>query len=109
VAWTRQGRGLPACRTGIFPDRLGLERRPRPPVILSAGDNEGTDGHRAKPRRYEPLERLTKRRQRFFQGDQSRGQRAMRLSRQGEDASNPTCRENVRWTSGRCCSSRAIW
>jgi len=64
------------------------------------GDNEWTDYRRAKPRTYDPLERLTKLRQMFFQGAQSLGQRTMRLTRQSEDPPYAKFRENVCRTSG---------
>jgi hypothetical protein len=79
---------------------LGLAQRSRHPFIFVPGDNEWTDCHRAKPRTYDPLERLTKLRQLFFQGDQSLGQRTIRLTRQSEDPQFAQFRENARWTSG---------
>jgi hypothetical protein len=36
----------------------------------------------------------------FFQGDQSLGQRTIRLTRQSEDTRYAKFRENVRWTYG---------
>jgi hypothetical protein len=70
AAWTEQAGGLPPCSDEIFQDCLGLAQRSRHPFIFVPGDNEWTDCHRAKPRTYDPLERLTKLRQMFFQGDQ---------------------------------------
>ncbi len=64
------------------------------------GDNEWADCHRAKPRTYDPFERLAKLRQMFFPGDQSLGRRTMRLTRQSEDARYAKFRENVRWSYG---------
>src|SRR5262249_61170752 len=55
--------------------------------------------HLAAPGLY-PLERLTKLRQVFFQGDQSLGQRSIPLRRQSTDPQYAQFRENVRWTSG---------
>jgi hypothetical protein len=100
AGWTEQAGGLPPCSDEIFQDRLGLAQRSRHPFIFVPGDNDWTDCHRAKPRPYDPLERLTKLRQMFFQGDQSLGQRTMRLTRQSEDPQYATFRENVRWTYG---------
>jgi len=99
-SWTEQAGGLPPCSDETFQDRLGLAQRSRHPFIFVPGDNEWTDCHRAKPRTYDPLERLTKLRQMFFQGDQSLGQRTIRLTRQSEDTQYAKFRENVRWTSG---------
>jgi hypothetical protein len=100
MAWTEQAGGLPPCSDEIFQDRLGLAQRSSHPFIFVPGDNEWTDCHRAKPRTYDPLERLTKLRQMFFPGDQSLGQRTMRLTRQSEDPQYAKFRENVRWTHG---------
>jgi hypothetical protein len=100
AAWTEKTEGLPPCGDETFQDRLGLAHSSRHPFIFVPGDNEWTDCHRAKPRAYEPLERLTKLRQMFFQGDQSLGRRTMRLTRQSEDARYAKFRENVRWTHG---------
>jgi hypothetical protein len=96
--WTEQAGGHPPCSDETFQDRLGLAQRSRHPFIFVPGDNEWTDCHRAKPRTYDPLERLTKLRQLFFQGDQSLGQRTMRLTRQSDDPQYANLRENVRWT-----------
>jgi hypothetical protein len=100
AAWTEQAGGLAPCSDEIFQNRLGLAQRSRHPFIFVPGDNEWTDCHRAKPRTYDPLERLTKLRQMFFQGDQSLGQRTIRLTRQSEDSQYAKFRENVRWTHG---------
>jgi hypothetical protein len=43
---------------------------------------------------------LAKLRQMFFHGDQSLGQRTIRLTRQSEDSRYANFRENVRWTQG---------
>jgi hypothetical protein len=99
-SWTEQAGGHPPCSDETFQHRLGLTQSSSHPFIFVPGDNEWTDCHRAKPRTYDPLERLTKLRQMFFQGDQSLGQRTMRLTRQSEDPQYAKFRENVRWTYG---------
>jgi hypothetical protein len=99
-AWTEQAGRHPPCADETFQHRLGLAQSSRHPFIFVAGDNEWTDCHRAKPRTYDPLERLTKLRQMFFQGDQSLGRRTIRLTRQSEDTRYAKFRENVRWTQG---------
>src|SRR3954470_24321796 len=99
-AWTEKAGGLPPCSDEAFDDRLVRARRSRHPFIFVAGDNEWADCHRAKPRTYDPLERLAKLRQMFFQGDHSLGQRTIRLTRQSEDSLYTNFRENVRWTQG---------
>jgi hypothetical protein len=100
AAWTEKAGGLPPCSDEIFQDRLGLAQSSRHPFIFVPGDNEWADCHRAKPRTYDPLERLTKLRQMFFPGDQSLGRRTTRLTRQSEDTRYAKFRENVRWTHG---------
>ena len=79
-AWTEQVGGFPPCGDETFKHRLGLVQNSKHPFILVAGDNEWADCHRAKPRTYDPLERLAKLRQMFFQGDHSLGQRTVRLT-----------------------------
>lgn len=99
-SWTEQAGGLPPCSDEIFRNRLALAQSSRHPFIFVPGDNEWADCHRAKPRPYDPLERLTKLRQMFFQGDRSLGRRTIRLTRQSESARYAKFRENVRWTYG---------
>jgi hypothetical protein len=99
-AWTEQVGGFAPCGDETFKHRLGLVQSSQHPLILVAGDNEWADCHRAKPRTYDPLERLAKLRQMFFQGDHSLGQRTIRLTRQSEDSRYTNFGENVRWTQG---------
>src|SRR5438132_1377028 len=99
-AWTEQAGGMPPCSDAAFADRLARAQRSRHPFIYVAGDNEWADCHRAKPRTYDPVERLAKLRQMFFQGDVSLGQRRMKLTRQSENSRYASFRENVRWTYG---------
>src|SRR5262245_44056555 len=79
AAWTEQLGGFPPCGDETFKHRLGLAQSSKHPFIFAAGDNEWADCHRAKPRTYDPLERLAKLRQMFFHGDQSLGRRTIRL------------------------------
>jgi len=97
-AWTEKSGGLPPCSDEAFNDRLALAQRSRHPFIYAPGDNEWVDCHRAKPRTYDPFERLAKLRQMFFQGDASLGQRRMKLTRQSETSRYAAYRENARWT-----------
>jgi len=100
AAWTEKAGGFPPCSDETFQNRLSLAQGSRHPFVFVPGFNEWADCHRAKPRTYEPFERLAKLRQMFFQGDQSLGRRTMRLTRQSEDARYVNVRENVRWTYG---------
>jgi hypothetical protein len=99
-AWTEQAGGLPPCSDDAFQDRLRLAQSSRHPFVFVPGDNEWADCHRAKPRTYDPLERLAKLRRMFFAGDQSLGRRPLRLTRQSEQARYAPFRENVRWSKG---------
>lgn len=99
-SWTEQAGGLPPCGDATFEDRLGFAQSSRHPFIFVPGDNDWADCHRAKPRVYDPVERLSKLRQMFFSGDRSLGRRTLRLTRQSEDAPYARFRENVRWTYG---------
>jgi hypothetical protein len=98
--WTEAAGGLPPCADETFQNRLSLAQSSRHPFVFVVGDNEWVDCHRAKPRTYDPFERLAKLRQMFFQGDRSLGQRSMPLTRQSEDPRYANYRENVRWTYG---------
>jgi hypothetical protein len=98
--WTEAAGGFPPCADETFQNRLSLAQSSRHPFVLVVGDNEWVDCHRAKPRTYDPFERLAKLRQMFFQGDRSLGQRTMPLTRQSEDPRYANFRENVRWTHG---------
>ena len=100
IAWKETTKGLPPCSDETLQDRLGLAQASRHPFILVPGDNDWTDCYRAKPRAYDPLERLAKLRQLFFQSDQSLGQRTMHLDRQSVDTRYAKFPENVRWTYG---------
>jgi hypothetical protein len=99
-AWTESAGGLPPCSDDTFNDRLARAQRSRHAFIYVAGDNEWADCHRAKPRTYDPMERLGKLRQMFFQGDASLGQQPMKLVRQSENSRYASYRENARWTFG---------
>ncbi len=98
--WTEGAGGLSPCGDETFQDRLVLAQGSRHPFIFVPGDNEWADCYRAKPRAYDPFERLAKLRQMFFQGDQSLGRRTIRLTRQSEDPRYAKFRENVFWTHG---------
>ncbi|MGH9868986.1 MAG: hypothetical protein ACREAA_12575 [Candidatus Polarisedimenticolia bacterium] len=97
AAWSEELGGRPPCSDEAFEDRVRLARASRHPFILVPGDNDWTDCHRAKPRPYDPMERLAKLRQMFFQGDRSLGQRTLQLTRQSQEPRYAAFRENVRW------------
>ncbi len=92
--------GSTLCNNQAFTQRRELFQTFESPFIFVPGDNEWTDCHRANNGNYDPLERLAKLREVFFQGDQSLGQRTLRLTRQSEEPQYRKFRENVRWTYG---------
>lgn len=100
AAWTEKIGGFPPCGDDTFQHRLGLAQSSKHPFIYVPGDNEWADCHRAKPRTYDPFERLAKLRQMFFQSSDSLGRRTMPLTRQSENRRYANFRENVRWAYG---------
>jgi len=98
--WNEKTGGGEPCSDETFQNRLALAQSFNAPFILTPGDNDWTDCHRAKPRTFDPLERLTKVRGMFFGGDQSLGQRTMHLTRQSENPKYANFRENLRWNYG---------
>jgi len=70
-------------------------------LIYTPGDNEWTDCHRFSNGRYDPLERLEKIRQLFFNTPHSLGKRP--IATQAQSAQAPFARyvENRRWVQGR--------
>lgn len=100
AGWNEKAGGMTPCSDATFEDRLRLAQSSRHPFIFTPGDNDWTDCHRSKPQSYDPLERLAKTRQMFFQGDYSLGQRTIRLTRQSENPKYAKFRENARWAHG---------
>lgn len=93
--------GASPCTDELFYRRRNEFQTSRHPFIYTPGDNEWTDCHLGgKPGAADPLERLEKLRELFFHGDQSLGQRTLRLTRQGNDAKYAKYRENARWVYG---------
>ncbi len=90
------GRG--PCDDETFSSRKDQFQASKHPFIYTPGDNEWTDCHNARESSYDPLERLAKIREVFFQGDQSLGQRKLTLTSQSDDPKYAKFRENVRWT-----------
>lgn len=89
----------PACSDALFQQRKEEFNASKHPLIYTPGDNDWTDCHRSKPPS-DPLERLTKLREMFFEGNRSLGQRSLTLVRQGDDPQHAKYRENARWTFG---------
>jgi hypothetical protein len=89
------GRG--PCSDEWFLARKEQFQRLRHPFILIPGDNDWVDCHRSG---MDPLERLARFRELFNAGDESLGQRTLKLERQSSDAGYAEYREHMRWTLG---------
>lgn len=92
--------GSSLCSDQVFYQRFEQFQTFEDPLIFVFGDNEWTDCHRANNGGYDPLERLNKLREIFTQGDESLGERTLRLERQSRDPRYGKFRENVRWIYG---------
>lgn len=92
--------GSSLCSDEVFYKNYDLFESFRHPFIFIFGDNEWTDCHRANNGGYDPIERLSKLREIFTQGNRSLGRRTLLLKRQSDDPQYEKFRENVRWTYG---------
>lgn len=66
--------------------------------ILTPGDNDWTDCHHVKARKFDPIERLAKVREMFFPEGRSLGQRTIAVDSQTKDADFKHYRENLIWS-----------
>src|SRR2546422_8583590 len=73
--------GALPCADATLATRKAQIETIRHPVILTPGDNDWSDCHRAVPKGFDPAERLAELREMFFQGDESLRQRPPRLLR----------------------------
>jgi len=93
------------CSDDLYQERKRLFQASRYPFILVPGDNDWTDCHRKSAGAYDPLERLARLRQVFYEGETSLGQMTLKLARQsadpGAEARFREYRENVRWVVDR--------
>ena len=85
------------CTDAWFEARRRQYQRLRHPFILLPGDNDWVDCHRSG---FDPMERLNKMRQLFHSGEESIGQRTIRLERQSSNPRFAEYREHVRWIAG---------
>ena len=95
-----KGGAAPPCDDSLFKQRKQQFDASKHPFIYTPGDNDWTDCHESKTAPYDPMERLVKLREIFFQGNQSLGQRKLTVKRQSDDPQFSKFRENVRWTQG---------
>ena len=91
--------GLGPCSDEWFLARKEQFQRIRHPFILIPGDNDWIDCHRSG---MDPLERLARFREIFEAGDESLGQRTLKLERQSSspDPRFAEYREHIRWIIG---------
>jgi len=87
-----------SCNDETYYRRRDEFNQSRHPFVFTPGDNEWTDCHQAGIP--DSLERLSKVREVFFQGERSLGLRTMPLTRQSNDPHYAKFRENARWTHG---------
>lgn len=74
------------CDDALFGNRKDQFDASRHPFIYTPGDNEWTDCHNPKAGAFEPIERLAKLRQMFYQDNRSLGQRKLTLQRQSDNS-----------------------
>jgi hypothetical protein len=90
-----------ACTDELVSRRLAQFNASMHPLIYTPGDNEWTDCHDKQGiEGGDPLARLAKLREMFFEGDRSLGKRTMPVVRQSSDPAFAKYRENVRWDMG---------
>ena len=89
--------GYGPCTDAWFEARKQQFQKLKHPFIIVPGDNDWVDCHRSG---LEPLERLDKFRELFESGDESLGQRTLRLERQSGDPRHGEHREHMRWIAG---------
>lgn len=92
--------GATRCDDSVFESRLADFNKFTIPFILTPGDNEWTDCHRANNGAYDSLERLKKLREVFFKTNTSLGQKKLPLSLESEDPRYALYRENALFTHG---------
>ncbi len=94
--------GSGRCSDAVFAQRREWFAWSRHPFIYLAGDNDWTDCWRPSNGAYDPLERLDRLRELFFQGTHSFGVNTIPLARQSDVSSSARpYPEHVRWQQGR--------
>ncbi len=93
--------GSSRCSDEVFAQRREWFAWSRHPFIYLAGDNDWTDCWRPSNGAYDPLERLNRLRELFFQGTHSFGVNTLPLARQSDAPSAHPYPEHLRWQHGR--------
>lgn len=90
--------GATPCTEAYFQNRLDLYQQIKKPFIITPGDNEWTDCHRASASKFQPLERLALLRKMFYPNPrETLGQKPMRISTQMDVKGFEAYPENQRW------------
>ena len=90
--------GSTPCSDDYFKNRFNLYQKIEKPFIITPGDNEWTDCHRALAGGYDPLERLEALRKLFYSNpDQSLGKKPMPVASQKNSLGYEAYPENQRW------------
>jgi len=92
--------GSSRCSDEVFAQRREWFAWSRHPFIYLAGDNDWTDCWRPSNGAYDPLERLRRLRELFFQGTHSLGVNTLPLTRQSDVTPAHPYPEHVRWKRG---------
>jgi len=86
------------CTDENFQRVLATFQKSTHPFILTPGDNDWSDCHKLKARKFDPMERLAKVREMFFPEGRSLGQRTIAVDSQAKDADFKKYRENLMWS-----------
>ena len=86
------------CTDENFQRVLATFQKSAHPFILTPGDNDWSDCHKLKARKFDPMERLAKVREMFFPEGRSLGQRTIAVESQAKDSDFKRYRENFMWS-----------
>lgn len=90
------------CSDAHYEERLAQFNGQRHPLVYTPGDNEWTDCHERVAGSHDPLERLRRLREIFYENPTaSLGDTALALTVQAADSAWPEFVENVRWSEAR--------
>ncbi len=88
------------CSDALYEQRKALLATSRKALVLVPGNSDWLDCDSAAAGGFDALERLTRLRELFFDGDAALGQERLAVTRQSEMAKYRAYPENVRWITG---------
>lgn len=91
--------GLTPCTDQTLANRKAMLQASRHPMIVTPGDNDWTDCHRANPAQ-DPIARLAAVRESLFPDARTLGQRSFAVTQQSMEPAFSKYRENLRWVYG---------